>query len=467
MKRIVTTVYEKQTRTRKRHIYIIITSLTLPIIMGNCGSRSKPEAFNDFPLIGIKVSYICNEYLEDCGGETVLAGLTTGDICKKFIKPSTQVEETSYCDMVMKSERGKENVGKPTAYICHSWTCEFLYLITALRARFKDEPETYIWLDIFSFNQHKVLYLDQYWCTHLLLPAIQEIENTFMVVDSIEKPLVYTRTWCMLEAYSSHLSAGKFELIMSDEVLKEFWTSAVLDPKKSLDRLKASIDSRKSTVTRVDDRSFLHELFEIEAGMTEMDNILFRQARSFLIGLTKIEIEKSSNDLRKNEKIWDMLNIYYSYMGNGKYEPSKEMLEDNLDERYHSLGENHPETQRAMHDLGVHHLKEGRYDEAKEIMVNCLRLRKATVGMTDRETVKLIADLTTVYEKKHDYKNAERLYRELLGQQRESLGASHADTLSSLLSLKTLRKSQQKKRRSTETPMRATLLKLKKSSAPN
>ena len=78
-------------------------------------------------------------------------------------------------------------------------------------------------------------------------------------------------------------------------------------------------------------------------------------------------IDDNSDDIKRQEGLWDMLNVFYSYMGNGKYEPSKEMLEDNLNERHASLGDNHPETQRAMHNLGLYHLEEGRYQVAKEI----------------------------------------------------------------------------------------------------
>jgi hypothetical protein len=410
--------------------------------MGNCtGSANADVSYTEFPKLGIKFSYVCNEFMEECGGKAVLAGLTTEDVCKKFIKPSTKEKLTSYCEKMICSEKNKRFVGTPTAFISHAWKSEFLYLVSALQDRFKDEPEAYIWIDIFSFNQHKTLYLDQSWCINLLLPAIKGIGCTIMVMNILE-PVAYTRSWCVLEAYCTHLSEGEFEIVMTDEIMQQFLRSAELDPKETFNTLRSAIDSTKSTVSRSDDKAFLHELFKIETGMPEMDILLFKQLRSFIIVLVKNEIDDNPDDIKRQEGLWDMLNVFYSYMGNGKYEPSKEMLEDNLNERHASLGDNHPETQRAMHNLGLYHLEEGRYQVAKEILSQCLRMRKATVGMTDRETVKLIGDLATIYEKLDDCRNAERLYRQLLGQQRSSLGASHADTLSSILSLESLSKSQ-------------------------
>jgi chaperonin cofactor prefoldin len=410
--------------------------------MGNCQSgKGPPVVKTSFPNLGIKFSYLSNEFIEECGGKAVLAGLTTREVCEKFIERGTIETKSTYCEMLSKSGETKEFVGEATTFICHAWEYEFLQLVSALEDTFKDKPRSYIWLDIFSFNQHETLYLDQKWCLNVFLPAFTDIDHTVMVIDHFKDPLCYSRSWCILEAYCTHLSNGRFEVAMTDETRKSFFQDAEDDPKAVFDALAAKIDCENSQVTNLDDATFLRELFKIECGFSKMNAAVFKQLRSFIIDMVKKAINESSEDTKRQDALWNALNIFYSYMGDGIYEPSKEMLEDNLDERKSSLGERHPETQRAMHNLGLYYLENGKDIEAKEILSDCLRSMKETRGLADRDTVKLIGDLTTVYENLKDFRNAERLYMQLLGEQRDSLGASHADTIASLLSLEILRKS--------------------------
>jgi hypothetical protein len=48
-----------------------------------------------FPSNGIKLSYFF-EFVEKCGGNNCLQGLTTSEVCDLFIKPLTNAHQTSY-----------------------------------------------------------------------------------------------------------------------------------------------------------------------------------------------------------------------------------------------------------------------------------------------------------------------------------------------------------------------------------
>jgi hypothetical protein len=58
-----------------------------------------------FSKQGISLSYLLNEFVEECGGNEALKGLTTTDVCNTFVKPATETCQSSYCDMLLEQQQ--------------------------------------------------------------------------------------------------------------------------------------------------------------------------------------------------------------------------------------------------------------------------------------------------------------------------------------------------------------------------
>ena len=60
---------------------------------------------NDFPKDGIRLSYILDVFVPIiCGGEDAIRDKTTTEICEKIIKPYTQAQQISFCELLKRQE---------------------------------------------------------------------------------------------------------------------------------------------------------------------------------------------------------------------------------------------------------------------------------------------------------------------------------------------------------------------------
>ena len=87
-----------------------------------------------FPKCGVLLSFLVDEFIEECGGREALEGLSSEQVCEQFIKPATiaDTEPCSYCELL---QRKNHNAYRKTAqvFISHAHQKEFLNVINALQ----------------------------------------------------------------------------------------------------------------------------------------------------------------------------------------------------------------------------------------------------------------------------------------------------------------------------------------------
>jgi hypothetical protein len=129
----------------------------------------------EFPEVGVKLSYVTGEFLDEIGGVEEIRGLTTAQVRERFIKPHTLQFKCSYAELLQK--RGHPAFhASPEVFISHAHSYPFLDLISALQCKLlllreysaneddnddleKDDDDNddrrkdvVVWLDIFSIN---------------------------------------------------------------------------------------------------------------------------------------------------------------------------------------------------------------------------------------------------------------------------------------------------------------------------
>ena len=103
-----------------------------------------------FPMDGLKVSAFIN-FIAVCGGEKKIRYLSTRQVVERYIFPVTNATKTSYCDLV--KTRDPSVIGRASVYISHSWGGRFMDTYRAIKYHFRNQPDVYLWLDIFSLDQ--------------------------------------------------------------------------------------------------------------------------------------------------------------------------------------------------------------------------------------------------------------------------------------------------------------------------
>jgi len=128
------------------------------------GNKSKDGGI-PFPKNGLTLAAFL-DFIELNGGYDRFQGLTTTEVCKDILIKVTQSQQVSYCDVLLlledkeeendaeKKAKIKKKVGKANVFVSHAWKYKFLDVISALSDHFKEEPDIFIWFDLFSNNQN-------------------------------------------------------------------------------------------------------------------------------------------------------------------------------------------------------------------------------------------------------------------------------------------------------------------------
>ena len=73
-------------------------------------------SFLPFPKDGVRLSFI-QEFFDFCGGREKLEGLTTTEVCNKFVKPATDSSQLSFCEYLKSQNHGA--AAKAEVFISH------------------------------------------------------------------------------------------------------------------------------------------------------------------------------------------------------------------------------------------------------------------------------------------------------------------------------------------------------------
>ena len=309
-----------------------------------------------FPKHGIKVSYL-QQFIIQIGGKDEVKGKTTTDVCNEFLKPLTEQSQSSLCDLLchIKHEAYSE---KAEVFISHAWRYYFLDVVEALLYHFRDAPDTIIWFDLFSNNQHKATTLDYEWWQTTFKSAIADFQHTVMVMSPWHNPIPYTRAWCIFEAYCSASTDCKFEIAMSEKEQKQFIDDISGDVTSTIDKMLATIDAKKSESFNPEDRDKIFSVIVQTVGFNRINSMVFEQFRNWVVEISRGHLDKQ-NEL---------------------------------------LGPNHPNTLSSMNNLAGLYKNQGKYDLAEPLYVECLELRKTILGPNHPDTLISMNNLAGLYE---------------------------------------------------------------------
>lgn len=135
-----------------------------------------------FNEMGVELAVLL-EFVQSCGGPSALEGLSTTEVCERFLKPMTSAASSSYCDFLLSRNngRGDGRVRSANVFISHAWRCDFLTVVDAITLQLsKEGSEVVIWFDLFSNNQHGLEVAPPFgWWCHTFLNAIRNIGDKY------------------------------------------------------------------------------------------------------------------------------------------------------------------------------------------------------------------------------------------------------------------------------------------------
>ena len=100
-----------------------------------------------------------------------------------------------------------------------------------------------------------------------------------------------------------------------------------------------------------------------------------------------------------------------------------------------AYGDNHPDTARALSEMGILLFEQGDYAAARPYYDQALAIRKSVLGDEDPETVGSLSELGILLFEQGDYAAARPYYDQALAINKKVLGDNHPDTAASLSEL--------------------------------
>ncbi|WP_456375908.1 tetratricopeptide repeat protein [Thiolapillus sp.] len=173
--------------------------------------------------------------------------------------------------------------------------------------------------------------------------------------------------------------------------------------------------------------TFMQEMFtSIDPGKTKGREIPVRE----ILGI-------ASEKLRQHEVLEDQPRVKatlhhtlgLTYMQLGDYPLAEIHQKSALKLRREVLGNEDPETLRAMNLLGILYFRQGRLEETERLWTEALHMRQKVLGPEAHRTLSSMSNLAILFIRMDKPAAAESMLKHTLEVERRVLGSSHIDTL--------------------------------------
>lgn len=379
-----------------------------------------------FPTHGIRLSCF-EEFVEECGGMEFLEGLTTEMVCRMFVKPATALAQLSYCELLQMQQHRAVDI--PNVYVSHVWKMVFLDVVRTLEHHFRDDPDTVVWFDLFTMNQHKSATMNAAWLSSTFRTGIRDIGRTVVVLGNLDNLAALKRSWCLFEMYVTADTKSKLEVAMNPDHLTKFITEVSRDDRTVMEKLHVAVNIDKSQSTIETDKTHIVEMIRQSVGAFNMNQAIYHQLCDWVISVMKT----ASID---EPDVVNMLNLTHAIAQvtaeRGNKEEAEKLYREGLTKKRMFIGKNHPLILDSMNGLASLYFNEGKFDKAEPLYTDCLENRREILGDKHPGTFASMHNRAILFIEKRQLAEAEQVLMECIQGRREILGKYHADTLESV-----------------------------------
>lgn len=433
--------------------------------------ETEKQKILPFPKEGIRVSYL-REFVENvCGGMEGVRGLVTTEVCEAFVKKATEADQSSLCDLL--AAKNHPAVGPATVFISHAWSYQFIDVMDALEYHFRNAPDTIIWFDLFSNNQHKATELKFEWWCGTFKSAIHQFGHTVMVLAPWKNPIPLTRGWCLFELFCTADTKSTFEIAMSKAQQQEFLYDMERHGTDAIDQMLAIVDSENSKCWKPSDLASIKAVVEQSVGYRGVNSMVFEQMRDWVVRVVQEALKTStpaapekedgsssfnsnsnsnssneansttsSSSISSNDRAIRQLTLQSTlaslYEQQGRYAEAEPLAQSVVEQHKKTSGEEDPKTLKAVMQLAGVYTSQGRYEEATALVNSCMETQKSILGEDHPETLASMNNLAFVYGLHGKYAEAEPLFVHVYEKRMATLGNSHMATLTAMGNLAAL-----------------------------
>ncbi|ETV96681.1 hypothetical protein H310_10356 [Aphanomyces invadans] len=292
------------------------------------------------PSRGLTLAYF-HRFVNDHGGRQAFDGLTTLDVCMRFVKPATQHANVSLVDLVLSQPEGHQ-FAKPAEWlISHSWSYKFLDVVEAIDNFCLEHDlshDTSFWFCMFANNQHAIgdsRGMFKQWL-EAFRTALVDTGKLVMVLSPWHHPETLQRSWCVYEVYLSIVLHARFEVALSKSQMDDFLVD--VQTTHSIDQMKAQINSKHSIATVATDRDHIFDLISEQVGFVQLDRMVFDVLQTWVFRTLDKQVAMAHSPQARFTWIFTrsvlLLNDLQYEKAEAGFEAAVAIFEQELDESY-------------------------------------------------------------------------------------------------------------------------------------
>ena len=319
------------------------------------------ELLPPFPKHGI--SHECLVDFRAAHSEFIEAGATTTEVCTQVVKPMTQSASTSVAACLQHLgatvATGRPHVGLATVFISHAWHYRFRDLLDAIDAFVTSQPEpesVYVWLDLFTNDQHNAPALPQMWWRTTFKRAIELIGHTCLVLLPWASPIPLKRAWCLWEVLCTVESAKvRFTAQLPSKEVSAL-ENAIENDGDAVSRAFATVDVRTAEAFLDADKKMILGAVESTVGFGTLNSQVGVALRAWVanVALRRMTVTRSSSPASGNQQrahlFVRLLRLAVNEIGHLiDYQEWAKISKELTDDLFASNGPKHPLTLDARH----------------------------------------------------------------------------------------------------------------------
>ncbi|KAF0690545.1 Aste57867_18061 [Aphanomyces stellatus] len=314
--------------------------------MSEVSQPTQPSA----PVLGLTIGFF-KHFVDLHGGRDAFQGLSTTDVCLRFVKPYTKASVMSLVDHVKRyNPKQNEFVKEAKWFVSHAWEYKYLDVVDALSDFFDDQGlesnDIAVWFCMFNNNQHLVndaVIPFQFWVDSFET-SLTAIGNVVMVLSPWNNPATLTRTWCVFEIYVVKKTNARFQVAMGKTQKEEFLQSTRYKP-DCFDKMLGMIKSENSTTAVPTDRDNILALMQADKiTWADLDRMTFDVLQEWMFRTLQTLIDGS---VSAEKAKW-----YYvkacCFSNNGFVEEARVCLKDALYIYRQELNDEHVDTWKTL-----------------------------------------------------------------------------------------------------------------------
>ncbi|GBG29834.1 Kinesin light chain 3 [Hondaea fermentalgiana] len=361
---------------------------------------------------------------------------TIEDVCEQVVLSQTYRESTFYLDILLAetTDDGDERVGAPFAgaFVSQARSCKFGDLVTAIVTYYKSQDRdlatTFVWLDIFSANQPKLVnFGDQSAPADVmqarmdllsrgLHEAIELFDERLIFFDKWESPTPLTRMWCVWEVYGAVQCHQSLQPIFAPSETKRFIDLMETGSSAAISRVLAGVELATAQCHDEGDRKMIMDAVEkIPGGFYAINGAVLSKVREWL-AQTALDILAERREAfgdTSPEAVRLMRNVASLLRDLSQFEAALALFTEVCEIEQSTYGEESLEAAAAEQSLALTHQAKGDYTVALELLEKTLKIRQTLASDDDRKILGTKGCIASVLRRLARYDEALAIYEEI------------------------------------------------------